>query len=190
VASDEAREARGVVSKSINEPTSSASGLELSDIKISDLKVSDLKWMQRALELAAQAEAHGEVPVGAVIVRNDTVIAEGWNQPIGCHDPTAHAEIMALRKAGKAEQNYRLSDTTLYVTLEPCVMCAGAIIHARIKRVVYGATDPRVGAAGSAFSLLGNGQDSEKFNHIVSVEGGVLAETCSTQLRQFFKARR
>lgn len=146
----------------------------------------DEYWMQHALTLARQAEAQGEVPVGAVIVRDDKVIAEGWNQPVISHDPTAHAEIIALRAAGKADENYRLADATLYVTLEPCVMCAGAIIHARIDRVVYGATDPRVGAAGSAFSLLG----SDQFNHIVAVEGGVLAEKCGEVLRNFFKIRR
>lgn len=151
--------------------------------------------MRHALALAQRAEQQGEVPVGAVIVRNagsadqdsgGELIAEGWNQPVLSHDPTAHAEVMALRAAGIAEQNYRLLDTTLYVTLEPCVMCAGAIIHARVGRVVYGATDPRVGAAGSAFSLLG----SEQFNHVVQVEGGVLADECSDLLRAFFKARR
>ncbi len=146
----------------------------------------DLRWMQHALALAVLAEEKGEVPVGAVIVRNDELIAEGWNQPVLSHDPTAHAEVVALRAAGLAEKNYRLLDTTLYVTLEPCVMCAGAIIHARVGRVVYGATDPRVGAAGSAFSLLG----SEQFNHVVEVEGGVLADECGELLRRFFRARR
>jgi tRNA(adenine34) deaminase len=147
---------------------------------------SDLRWMQHALKLAAHAEAEGEVPVGAVIVRDDKLIAEGWNQPVMSHDPTAHAEVMALRAAGEADENYRLLDTTLYVTLEPCVMCAGAIIHARVGRVVYGATDPRVGAAGSAFSLLG----SDQFNHLVQVEGGVLEDECGDMLRRFFRARR
>lgn len=146
----------------------------------------DLTWMQYALGLAVRAESAGEVPVGAVIVRDDCVIAEGWNQPVMSHDPTAHAEVMALRTAGLAEKNYRLPDTTLYVTLEPCVMCAGAIIHARVGRVVYGATDPRVGAAGSAFSLLG----SDQFNHRVQVEGGVLENECGDLLRHFFRARR
>jgi len=150
------------------------------------LAADDLKWMQRALALAVHAEIEGEVPVGAVIVRDDCVIAEGWNQPVMNHDPTAHAEVMALRAAGLKEKNYRLPNTTLYVTLEPCVMCAGAIIHARVGRVVYGATDPRVGAAGSAFSLLG----SDQFNHLVQVEGGVLESECSGLLRRFFKARR
>ncbi len=152
----------------------------------SALVSADLKWMQHALALAVHAETEGEVPVGAVIVRDDCVIAEGWNQPVMNHDPTAHAEVMALRAAGLAEKNYRLLGTTLYVTLEPCVMCAGAIIHARVGRVVYGATDPRVGAAGSAFSLLG----SDQFNHLVQVKGGVLENECSGLLRRFFKARR
>jgi len=142
--------------------------------------------MQRALELAQHAESEGEVPVGAVIVRDDNVIAEGWNQPVMSHDPSAHAEMIALRAAGLAEKNYRLLNTTLYVTLEPCVMCAGAIIHARVDRVVYGATDPRAGAASSAFSLLG----SDKFNHVVQVDGGVLENECGDVLRRFFKARR
>lgn len=146
----------------------------------------DMKWMRHALMLAERAEQEGEVPVGALIVRKGELIAEGWNQPVLSHDPTAHAEVMALRAAGVAEKNYRLLDTTLYVTLEPCVMCAGAIIHARVGRVVYGATDPRVGAAGSAFSLLG----SDQFNHLVQVEGGVLADECGDLLRRFFKARR
>ena len=153
---------------------------------LTDAAAEDVKWMRHALSLAHRAEAEGEVPVGALIVRKGELISEGWNQPVMSHDPTAHAEVMALRAAGIAETNYRLLDTTLYVTLEPCVMCAGAIIHARVGRVVYSAKDPRVGAAGSAFSLLG----SDRFNHVVEVEGGVLAEECSDLLRRFFKARR
>ncbi len=152
----------------------------------STLETRDLHWMRHALALAQCAEREGEVPVGAVIVRKNEVIAEGWNQPVMSHDPTAHAEVMALRAAGVVEKNYRLLDTTLYVTLEPCVMCAGAIIHARISRVVFGTTDPRVGAAGSAFSLLG----SDQFNHVVQVDGGVLATECGDVLRRFFRARR
>ncbi|MDT8384332.1 MAG: tRNA adenosine(34) deaminase TadA [Gammaproteobacteria bacterium] len=148
--------------------------------------MNDSHWMRHALLLAQRAEQQGEVPVGAVIVREGGLLAEGWNQPLVSHDPTAHAEVMALRAAGLAEENYRLPGTTLYVTLEPCVMCAGAIIHARVARVVYGATDPRVGAAGSAFSLLG----SDQFNHAVQVEGGVLAGECGDLLRRFFRARR
>jgi len=146
----------------------------------------DRHWINHALKLARRAEEEGEVPVGAVIVRDNKLISEGWNQPIKGHDPTAHAEVMALRAAGRAELNYRLSGATLYVTLEPCVMCVGAITHARIKRVVYGADDPRAGAAGSAFSLLGSNQ----FNHSLEVQSGILADECGEILRNFFKARR
>jgi len=147
---------------------------------------SDDDFMARALVMAQQAAQQGEVPVGAVLVRNDEIIAEGWNQPIGCHDPSAHAEIVVLRKAAGCLENYRLPDTTLYVTLEPCVMCAGAIIHARIKRLVYGALDPKTGAAGSVFDIFASG----RVNHVVEVEGGVLAEACASELRNFFRARR
>jgi len=147
----------------------------------------DEKWMLHALSLAERAEAVGEVPVGAVIIRDDELIAEACNSPIGQHDPTAHAEILALRQAAKFLNNYRISgDSTLYVTLEPCPMCAGAIVHARIKRVVFGAYDPRTGAAGSVFSLL----DSEKLNHRADVCGGVLEGRCADQIRRFFRARR
>jgi tRNA(adenine34) deaminase len=142
--------------------------------------------MRHAIKLAKQAEEEGEVPVGSIIVRDDEIISEGWNQPIKGHDPTAHAEIIALRSAGKAESNYRLPGATLYVTLEPCVMCVGAITHARIKRVVYGADDPRTGAAGSAFSLLG----SDQFNHSLEIQSGILANECGEVLKKFFKARR
>ena len=146
----------------------------------------DRYWISHALTLARRAEEEGEVPVGAVIVRNNELIAEGWNRPIIGHDPTAHAEIMALRAAGQSESNYRIPGTTLYVTLEPCVMCVGAIIHARVERVVYGADDPRAGASGSVFSLLGSNQ----FNHVVKVQSGILAEECGDILRDFFKSRR
>ena len=146
----------------------------------------DQFWIRHALSLARRAEEEGEVPVGAVIVRDDEMISEGWNRPISGHDPTAHAEIVALREAGSKESNYRLPGATLYVTLEPCVMCVGAIMHARIKRVVYGADDPRAGAAGSVFDLL----ESDEFNHSVEVEGGILADECGRILREFFKARR
>jgi tRNA(adenine34) deaminase len=148
--------------------------------------LNDEHWMRRALALADRAANEGEVPVGAVIVRDDKLVSEGWNQPIIGHDPTAHAEIIALRAAGNAESNYRLPGATLYVTLEPCVMCVGAITHARIKKVVYGADDPRAGAAGSAFSLLG----SDQFNHTPEVQSGVLADECGKILKKFFKARR
>lgn len=147
---------------------------------------SDAEWMRYALELAGRAEAEGEVPVGAVLVRDDQVIGEGWNGPIGAHDPTAHAEIRALRDAAASVQNYRLVDSILYVTLEPCPMCAGALVHARVKRVVFGASDPRTGSGGSVFNLL----QSDQLNHRCEVEGGVLADECGDQLRQFFRSRR
>ena len=144
--------------------------------------------MRRALELARSAEIAGEVPVGAVLVASDgQIIGEGWNRPIGAHDPTAHAEIVALRAAANAEGNYRLPGTTLYVTLEPCPMCAGAIVHARVERVVFGAVDPRSGAAGSVFDLL---PSDERFNHYTRCEGGVLAQESTDMLRRFFRARR
>ena len=146
----------------------------------------DQFWMQRALELAQQAKAAGEVPVGAVLIKQDQILGEGWNAPIGRHDPTAHAEIRALRHAAEALGNYRLLDTTLYVTLEPCVMCAGAIIHARVKRVVIGAADPRTGAAGSVFDIL----NSDRHNHQVEISQGVLANECGALLKAFFQARR
>jgi tRNA(adenine34) deaminase len=142
--------------------------------------------MRRAMELALQAAREGEVPVGAVLVKDGEVIGEGWNRPIAAHDPTAHAEIQALRAAGRTLNNYRLTGTTLYVTLEPCAMCAGAIIHARVKRVVFGAYDPKGGAAGSVFQILG----TDKLNHRVEVEGGVLAEECGAMLREFFVLKR
>jgi tRNA(adenine34) deaminase len=142
--------------------------------------------MARALALAGRAEAEGEVPVGAVVVRAGAVIGEGWNRPITAHDPTAHAEIAALRDAAARIGNYRLVDTTLYVTLEPCPMCAGAMVHARVARVVYGAADPRTGSAGSVFNLL----QSERLNHQAVVDGGVMAEECGALLRAFFRARR
>ena len=142
--------------------------------------------MQRALELARAAAAAGEVPVGAVIVRQGEIIAEGSNRPIGTCDPTAHAEMIALRAGGELLRNYRLLDTTLYVTLEPCAMCASAMIHARVQRLVYGAADPRVGAAGSVFNIV----QHASLNHRLEVSAGVLAEECGTLLREFFAARR
>jgi len=147
---------------------------------------ADQRWMRHAIALANQGQSHDEVPVGAVIVKDGCVIGEGWNQPITRHDPTAHAEIMALRTAGTTLSNYRLLDTTLYVTLEPCVMCAGAILHARVARVVYGARDPRAGAAGSIIDIFSNTQ----LNHHVQVQGGVMAEQCGALLSNFFKAKR
>ncbi len=146
----------------------------------------DRYWMGRALALARRAADAGEVPVGAVVVWDDEVIGEGWNQPIGACDPTAHAEVLALRAAAARVGNYRLVDSTLYVTLEPCPMCAGAIVHARVARVVFGAADPRAGAAGTVFDLL----RSAVLNHRAEVAGGVSAEECATLLRDFFRARR
>jgi len=146
----------------------------------------DQFWMQHALALARRAEAEGEVPVGAVIIKDEQIVSEGWNRPIGSNDPTAHAEIMALRTAAAKLHNYRLLNTTLYVTLEPCSMCAGAIIHARVKRLVYAARDPKGGAAGSVFSIL----PGERLNHQVEISAGVLAEECSGLLSSFFQSRR
>jgi tRNA(adenine34) deaminase len=146
----------------------------------------DAQWMRRALELAALAEAAGEVPVGAIVVRDDSALGEGWNQPIGAQDPTAHAEILALRAAAQKIGDYRLGGATLYVTLEPCPMCAAAMTHARIARLVFGAWDPRQGAAGSAFNLV----TAPEMNHRVEAYGGVLSEECGTLLRRFFGGRR
>jgi tRNA(adenine34) deaminase len=146
----------------------------------------DLTFMKRALDLARQAEAAGEVPVGAVIVKDGVIVAEGWNHPIGAHDPTAHAEIVALRAAGAALGTYRLTGTTLYVTLEPCAMCASAMVHARVQRLVYAATDPRAGAAGSVFNIV----QHPSLNHRIECTGGVLADECGALLRSFFVARR
>jgi tRNA(adenine34) deaminase len=143
--------------------------------------------MRRALDLAERAAAEGEVPVGAVLVRDGQLIGEGWNCPIGTHDPSAHAEIQALRDAGARVGNYRLPDTTLYVTLEPCPMCAAALVHARVRRVVYAAADPKGGACGSVFDLL---PSDARFNHLTEVTGGVLASACGERLRAFFRQRR
>ena len=142
--------------------------------------------MQRALALARDAEAEGEVPVGAVLVRDNAMIGEGWNRSITLNDASAHAEIQALRAAGLSQQNYRFPDATLYVTLEPCAMCAMALVHARVARVVYAATDPKTGAAGSMFDIL----NSDKHNHRIDVQSGVRAEESSEMLRKFFRRRR
>ncbi|MDC9724665.1 MAG: tRNA adenosine(34) deaminase TadA [Gammaproteobacteria bacterium] len=147
---------------------------------------NDQFWMTRALDLARQAEQQGEVPVGAVIVRDDELLGEGWNQPIHSHDPTAHAEIQAIRNASNKIGNYRLTDTTLYVTLEPCIMCAGAIIHSRIKRVVYATKEPKTGAVGSCFDIF----NTQQLNHFVHCEHGVLADESSELLSEFFRSRR
>ena len=150
------------------------------------MKQQDEYWMRHALSLARRAWEQGEVPVGAVLVQNDRVIGEGWNRPIGQHDPTAHAEIMALRQGGKVLENYRLLETTLYVTLEPCVMCAGAMVHSRITRLVYGAHDLKSGAAGSLLDVLGH----PGMNHQFELASGVLAEECAAMLSDFFRMRR
>ncbi|WP_413111253.1 tRNA adenosine(34) deaminase TadA [Thaumasiovibrio sp. DFM-14] len=142
--------------------------------------------MRYALSLAEKAEQEGEVPVGAVVVLNDQVIGEGWNRSIGQHDATAHAEMMALRQAGRVVENYRLLDAELYVTLEPCPMCAAAMVHARVAKVYYGASDNKTGAAGSVMNLL----DYPEANHKVSAEGGVLHDACKSQLQAFFRRRR
>ena len=147
---------------------------------------TDTKWMEKALELARKAESLGEVPVGAVIVKDDELIAEGWNHPIENHDPSSHAEIEALRAAGASLSNYRLPGTTLYVTLEPCLMCVGAMIHARVSRVVYGASDPKTGALGGSFNLL----ETAKPKHVFTVVSGVRKDECSEMLKEFFRARR
>ncbi|MFG0605924.1 tRNA adenosine(34) deaminase TadA [Vibrio mimicus] len=146
----------------------------------------DEQFMHRAIELAAQAEALGEVPVGAVLVQEGKIIAEGWNCSITHQDATAHAEIEVIRKAGKVLSNYRLLDTTLYVTLEPCPMCAGALLHSRVKRIVYGAPDLKAGAAGTVMDLF----NSQASYHYATVEKGLLEEECRTQLQAFFQRRR
>lgn len=142
--------------------------------------------MRRALEQARRAEALGEVPVGAVIVKDEKLIAEGFNQPIASHDASSHAEINTLRAAGRALNNYRLLDTTLYVTLEPCMMCVGAMVHARVARVVYAASDPKTGALGGAFNLLEAGHH----NHVFEITSGVLADESRELLQGFFRSRR
>ncbi|WP_426338055.1 tRNA adenosine(34) deaminase TadA [Pseudoduganella sp. S-14] len=150
------------------------------------LKLSNELYMREALLEARRAWAEGEVPVGAVVVKDGVVIGRGYNQPIGRHDPTAHAEIMAMRAAAEALGNYRLPGCELYVTLEPCVMCSGAMMHARLSRIVYGATDPKTGACGSVVNVFESGQ----LNHHAEVEGGMLAEDCGQVLRDFFAERR
>ena len=144
------------------------------------------KWMELALEQARLAQAMSEVPVGAVLVQDDQLIASAHNQPIYSNDPTAHAEIQLLRAAGKQLNNYRFPDTTLYVTLEPCTMCLGAMIHARVSRVVFGAYDQKTGVCGSCTDL----STSQCFNHTIAIEGGVLENDCKQLLQQFFKNRR
>jgi tRNA(adenine34) deaminase len=148
--------------------------------------LTDADYMRRALALARAAAVSGEVPVGAVLVRGTEIVAEAANRPIGQHDPTAHAEIEVLREGGRQLESYRLGETTLYVTLEPCVMCASAIVHARVKRLVFGAWDPKAGAAGSTCDVF----RMPAMNHRVDVFGGVLAEECGALLSEFFALRR
>ncbi|MBU3579643.1 tRNA adenosine(34) deaminase TadA [Polynucleobacter sp. 73C-SIWE] len=146
----------------------------------------DRQFMEQALEQAQLAAIAGEVPVGAVIVRNGVVLSKAFNKPITNHDPSAHAEMLALRQAALSEENYRLPGTTLYVTLEPCTMCAGAMLHARVDRIVYGAADPKTGAAGSVLDVF----SSKQINHQTVIEGGMMSEECGQLLRDFFKERR
>jgi tRNA(adenine34) deaminase len=146
----------------------------------------DHQFMQQALDQAKLAAIAGEVPVGAVLVRDGQIISSGFNQPISNSDPSAHAEMMALRAAAQDDANYRLPGTTLYVTLEPCIMCAGAMLHARVERVVFGAADPKTGAAGSVLNVF----SEKQINHQTQVEGGIMSEECGQILRNFFKERR
>lgn len=148
--------------------------------------MTDQEYMQMALALAAEASAAGEVPVGALVVKDGVIVGRGFNAPISTHDPSAHAEIRAMRDAAQQLGNYRLVGCTLYVTLEPCAMCAGAIQHARIARVVYGASDPKTGACGSVINLM----EEKRLNHHATVEGGVMAQECGHVLSAFFAARR
>lgn len=143
-------------------------------------------WMRRALALAAEAEAQGEVPVGALVIADGEVVGEGWNQPIATSDPTAHAEIVAMRAAATRLKNYRLTGATLVVTVEPCLMCVGAMVHARIATVVYGAPEPRAGALGSAIAA----HETPGLNHRLAVVGGVLADECRAMMQAFFRERR
>ena len=161
-------------------PESACSGFSSAD------RFSDQAWMARALSLAQRAAELGEVPVGALLVQDQNCLAEGWNQPINSHDPTAHAEIIALRAGARQISNYRLPGSTLYVTLEPCAMCAGALIQARVKRIVYGAGDSRNGACGTVFNVVQNAT----LNHQIEVTSGVLEGHCGQLLKDFFRARR
>jgi tRNA(adenine34) deaminase len=147
---------------------------------------TDQHWMEQALLMADKAAEQGEIPVGAILVKDNKVVGEGWNQSIGLNDPSAHAEMLAIRQGAKLLNNYRLPDTTLYVTLEPCSMCAGLLVHSRIKRLVFGAADAKTGAAGSIMNLLVD----QRLNHQVEVVGGVLAEQCGDKISQFFQMRR
>ncbi|HWK72959.1 MAG TPA: tRNA adenosine(34) deaminase TadA [Povalibacter sp.] len=153
---------------------------------IDSAEIPDAVFMSRARELALEAWTAGEVPVGAVVVKDGVIVGEGWNRPISTSDPSAHAEMVAMRAAAQSLRNYRLLDTTLYVTLEPCAMCAGAMVHARVKRLVYAATDPRAGAAGSVFNIV----QHSALNHRLEITAGVMAEECGSMLREFFASRR
>ena len=159
---------------------------ENGDMVIRETEEQDVLWMNQALLLARQAGSEGEVPIGAVVVKDDELVGSGWNRNIALNDPSAHAEIMAMRDAGKRLGNHRLPGCSLYVTLEPCPMCAGAMIHARLARVVYGADDPKTGAAGGVFDLLNH----PAHNHAAVISGGCLAEESSVLLRDFFRERR
>jgi tRNA(adenine34) deaminase len=148
--------------------------------------VTDSAWMQQALALARRAESEGEVPVGAVLIKGDDLLGAGWNSNIRLHDPSAHAEMVALRAAGRALRNHRMPGCVMYVTLEPCAMCVSAAIHARLERIVFGAADPKTGALGGAYSL----PDLHAHNHEVTWQGGLLAEQSGEMLRAFFRSRR
>ena len=148
--------------------------------------MNDEDFMRQAIVLARRAQDEGEVPVGALVVVDEQVVGEGWNRPISASDPTAHAEVQAMRAAAVKLRNYRLLGSTLYVTLEPCAMCVGAMFHARIRRVVFGASDPKTGAAGSTVNLF----DEKRLNHHALVQGGVLAAECGALLSSFFASRR
>ena len=148
--------------------------------------IIDEEWMQYALQLAKKSEERDEVPVGAIIVYKNKIIGEGWNQPISSNNPTAHAEIMALQDAGEKIGNYRLLDSTMYVTLEPCVMCAGAMVHARIAKLVYAVDDQKTGACGSVFNMI----QAEELNHNTEIKKGVLEKECQALIKNFFKEKR
>ena len=148
--------------------------------------ITDEEWMQQAFQLAKKSEGQGEVPVGAIIVYQNEIIGKGWNQPILLHDPTAHAEIIALREAGRKMHNYRLLESTMYVTLEPCAMCAGAIVQARISSLVYAVEDKKTGACGSVFNIV----QTEELNHSVEITKGILERECQTLIKNFFKEKR
>lgn len=175
------------ITKKISEKVKNKANIPSDECDVlDDFSEEDSHFMRRAIELANLADSHNEIPVGAVVVCNGEIVGEGFNQSIMNNDPSAHAEMMAIRDAGKNLQNYRLLDCTLYVTLEPCPMCAGLLVHSRINRLIFSSKDLKTGAAGSAFSLLNH----EKHNHQVQVKSGLLATECSDMLSAFFKRRR